>query len=62
MMYIEVLFWKKKYSENLVRVLEKCLQRSSVFSKVAVSKSETLLKMKSFTGLFQRFCLVFREL
>ena len=55
MMYIEGLFWKKKYSENLVRVLEKCLQRSSVFSKVAVSKSETLLKMKSFTGLFQRF-------
>ena len=36
MMYIEGLFWKKKYSENLVGVLEKCLQRISVFSKVAV--------------------------
>ena len=46
-------FWKKRYSENLGKIIEKHLWKGSVFSKVSGQKSIILPRMNSFTVIFQ---------
>ena len=39
----------------MLKILEKCSRKSYFFSKVTVCRPANLLKMNSFTGIFQGF-------
>ena len=60
------VFWLKKFlqnscyiilsTESIGKICEKCLKRSSFFSKTAGILPPKLPKTNSFTSIFQRFC------